>query len=68
MANSTFTLRSVTLTQFRFSVGFTSTETTRLSRPGVEDGHLDVHTAPELLLSKLLLMWSLMSSDVGLTY
>ena len=27
---------------------FTSTETIRLVRTGVQDGHLDFHTAPEL--------------------
>ena len=46
---------------------FTSTETVGLLGTGAQDGHLDFHTAPELCNVKAV-MWSFMSSDVGLIY
>ena len=56
---------------------FTSTETVGLLGTGAQDVHLDLHTAPELWVRSLLvnaricmllMMWSLMSSDIWLTY
>ena len=47
---------------------FTSTETVGLLGTVAQDVHLDFHTVPELCTRMMMMMWSLMSSDVGLTH